>query len=682
MLTQHQKEIAKTMNLRYQRYLILLLLFFGGTALGTAQDANASFFENFQLPNGLRVIVLPEPDASTTTCRLFVDYPLNAMGRLTGLPAFCMSLKLASAQEEGPAKFTDLKTDAHSITGKVPVKDTEALLAFMGRLADQTNFDATLLEKQKAAWIQQLNEQTTHSDWVADRVGKVLCFSGHPYGEITTATTLANIELADCQNFWEQYGYANLSYLVISGKIEIAEAKILAEKYFGKWPQKTVYKTPTPGPDLPKQTATHVLFLPKSKGFSWQLTYPFYLRWGNDEALPTKLIAEMLQLKLKASLAQREIDYTSLKIDVQPDRYYSAFCASVSTNHPEQLKELSKIVRETMGQLEPSLSDEKLLKMAKEQLTNTFLQGFTDQEQRVDYALQTIRYKLDRDFYSGIENRIKALKPEDLQAAFLKYFHAKPGHVLLVGNEEALTPNLPEETDETPLRYVNLDGVVMVAMTKFLPDALTADQVLDRYIRAIGGEKKLARIRDLIWWSEAETGGEPIKTVLRKKTGSKMNLSVENNGKLQVQIKCDGKKAGIWNSGKARSIEGEELNRLKIQSPLFPELVFMDSLYKKEKLGITQMNGVEAYHLRVTSPDNIQVELFFDLNTGLKVSQSMDNEDGNQSKYTHFEDYRLVNDILFPWKVTTTTGDSEGFPFITTNILLNQHLTDSVFLLQ
>ena len=160
-----------------------------------------------------------------------------------------------------------------------------------------------------------------------------------------------------------------------------------------------------------------------------------------------------------------------------------------------------------------------------------------------------------------------------------------------------------------------------------------------------------------------------------------MNLSVKIDGVLQTQLKFDGENGGIWTNGTARKLEGEELARLRLQSPLFPELLFQDSFYHKEKLGIVTLDGKEVFQVRVTAPGGLQTDLFYDLNTGLKVRQSVDVAGENPPLWTYFEDYRTVQGILFPWKVTTATGDGAGYAFRTIRILVNQRLADAVFAL-
>ncbi len=662
------------MNRRYCFLIGFTFLFFQLSLNG--QEA---FFQDFRLGNSLRVVVIPDTTASTITGQVYIDYPVKGEGRLAGLGKFAMALKVKMAEKEFPKLAAYPNLDQRSLIVTTAKENIEPLLAFFQKVFSNSEFDATLLEQQKGEWIQDLTEKAHNAQAVADRVGKVLRFSGHPYAEIPTVQSIGNIQLADCVAFWQKNIQANLAYLALSGNVEMAAAKTLSEKYLEHWLAKPVYKSRLPLLQYPLESATHLVLLSNADHFSWQLTYPFYLRRSNKATPPAMVAVELLRLKLEEQLKANGVFTAPLEMEILPDRHFGYFRVSYTSPQVDQVLAVANWTREAIGNLPQWATDETLLQRAKDRLKAQYEVALTNREILTTFALQTLRYKLDQDYYPSMPQRIESVDATAVQAVLPQFIYTDPVHMVLVGNEETLQQKTVHEKLAGKIKYADPQGNIQEKALALSLEELDASAILRRYLSAIGGENKLADIRDFIWFSQADLGDDVFETAIKKKVGGKMNMSVKKNGSLQTQIKFDGQRGGIWNNGTAVKIEGDLLNNLSLQSPLFPERIFLDSLYQKEKIGEGEINGIPVFQVRVANPAGAKVDLFFDINTGLKIGQSQSNGPGGAVTQTYFEDYRPVNGILFPWKMTTVVGQTTGLSFTTTHILLNQRLADSVF---
>ncbi len=642
-------------------------------------NGQQAFYQDFRLGNGLKVLVIADSSSSIVNAQLYADYPIEKEGHLAGIGAFAMALKVKMAATQYPELAAATYTDGHSLCVKTGSEHLEQLLIFIHAVVNNSDFDAKLLEDQKKDWLQNLQQNNTKAQWIAERVGKVRRFAGHPYAEISTIQTISNITVADCSAFWQRYIHANLSYLALSGKVDLATAKTLAEQQLEKWVPKPLYKNRMPGVEYPLESTTYLVLSSKTKDFAWELSYPFYLRRAHDETLPAMVAVELLKITLGEKLKSRNVSNAPLQVEILPDRHFGQFRVSYASPKIDEVLKVAEWTRETLTQLPQLINDPALVQQAKGRLMDAYQVAMKDQEILTTFALNTLRYKLDKDYYPDIVERIAKVDIAALQQASSKLLHADPVHMVLVGEESVLSQKEVRDQLFGKIQYADERGIVQQSVNTFSLDKMKASDIFQRYMSAIGGQSKVEEIRDLLWFSEAKLGEDLFQTVVKKKVGGKMNMSVKKNGSLQTQIKFDGKKGGIWNNGTAVRLEGEMLHNISLQSPVFPEMAFLDSTYQKEKIGETEINGLSVFQIRVTSPDGAKVDLYYDLNTGLKIAQSQPNGPGGTTSYTYFDDYRSVNGILFPWQMTTVVGETKGLTFQTTHILFNQRLVDSEF---
>ena len=67
-------------------------------------------------------------------------------------------------------------------------------------------------------------------------------FSGHPYSNVMTESTLENISREDLVSYYESTFTPRESYIVIVGDINREDAERLVNKHFGSWGGESPYK--------------------------------------------------------------------------------------------------------------------------------------------------------------------------------------------------------------------------------------------------------------------------------------------------------------------------------------------------------------------------------------------------------------------------------------------------------
>ncbi len=120
--------------------------------------------------------------------------------------------------------------------------------------------------------------------------------------------------------------------------------------------------------------------------------------------------------------------------------------------------------------------------------------------------------------------------------------------------------------------------------------------------------------------------------------------------------------------------EADDIAAMKYEANPFPEV----SLLKKEGLtvsGIENVNGSDAYVIK-----NGDTTLFYDVKTGLKVSQSEEVEVAPGQKMTiatPFSDYRDVKGVKVPYKTSLNIGIE--IELTVSEVKINEGVTDADF---
>jgi zinc protease len=120
--------------------------------------------------------------------------------------------------------------------------------------------DFDRIRKQRLVAISQEGDSVSA---IASRIGPKLLFGDHPYGVSPTGTTESVTALTrdDITGFYAaHYGPAD-SALVLVGDVTEADARTLANRYFGKWSGKAAAGAPVPPQPAPQPT--HIVIVDK-----------------------------------------------------------------------------------------------------------------------------------------------------------------------------------------------------------------------------------------------------------------------------------------------------------------------------------------------------------------------------------------------------------------------------------
>ena len=207
-----------------------------------------------------------------------------------------------------------------------------------------------------------------------------------------------------------------------------------------------------------------------------------------------------------------------------------------------------------------------------------------------------------------------------------------------------------------------------------IPEGVTAANVIQDYLEAIGGKTKLEEIRSIKELAQAEMQGM-ILEVSSQKTNQLQALTETKVMGNVMQKQVINKDYGYMEmQGQKIDLEGDVLEQMLDGASIFPELNYdLNSIALK---GIVDLDGKKAYEIMVIEG----IINYYDVESHLKIqlSQTMELMGSSQTTTIKMGNYKPVEGILFPHKLTMSMGPQE-VDFLTQKIDLNVELDPAIF---
>ncbi|MBK8954735.1 MAG: hypothetical protein IPM34_04160 [Saprospiraceae bacterium] len=213
--------------------------------------------------------------------------------------------------------------------------------------------------------------------------------------------------------------------------------------------------------------------------------------------------------------------------------------------------------------------------------------------------------------------------------------------------------------------------------------AQTTDEIIEKYIKALGGKDKLTSIKSVILEGLVSAQGMeiPVTTTIVHKKGVRVDFSVMGMDAWTVMRPDSG-----WSfmpfSGqtKPEPIPTEMLNQSASQWDLSGQLYeYSTKGNKVEYLGMDDVDGTECFKLKCQSPEGqvtyylIDPQTYFIVKTVTKV-QAGGKEMEAETKFSNYKE--VEGGYIYPHTIESMQG-----PLEMTKISVNADVPDSKFLI-
>lgn len=545
------------------------------------------------------------------------------------------------------------------------------------------SFEQSELDKLKTQTMSGIAAGKDDPGTIASNVrGFLLYGKNHPYGEVATEKTVESITIEDCKNYYQTYFKPNNAYLVMVGDITLKEAKKIAAKNFSKWEAGSIKTESFALPKAPEKTFVALVDRPSSVQSIINITYPVELKVGSEDVIKVRVMNQILggsfSARLNQNLRERHGYTYGSSSQLSSDDLVGRFNASASVRNEvtdsavhEIMYELNRIVNE------PVTSEE--LQAAKASIAGSFGRSLERPQTIASFAVNTAKYSLPKDYYNTFLKRLDAVTIEQVQAVAKKYITPGRAYIEVVGKGGDVAKSL-EQFGE--LRYYDINGdQYEPEPEKALPDGLTAQKVIDKYIQEIGGVNRAKEIKSLKVIYKAQAMGTELTMTVIKSTPKKSLLEISANGSTFQKVVSNGKEASISSMGQAVPMDKGTVEKTIFESAIFPELALEEAMAKL--VAIEKVEGKDAYTVEYKLPSGFKSTYYYDVQSGLKVKQteSLETPQGTMVSATNYSDYKEVDGVRFPQKIGQQQGPM-NLTFELTEIEVNPEVKDSLFSLK
>jgi zinc protease len=661
-------------------------------APGTPPKIQIGKAVTFKLDNGLTVIVVENHKLPTVSFQIFVDSDpvmeneaigyVSMMGEL--LNKGTKTLSKAQIDEQIDFIGASLSTSMNGVSGSCLSKHSDKLLGIMSDVLLNPTFPAEELDKAKRRQESNLAQAKDDANSIASNVGSILRYGkDHPYGEIMTEETLAKINLEQIQQHYNTYFRPNISYFVVVGDITKAKAEQYAKQYFGKWQRADVPKHKYAVPQPPAKTQVDFVHKPGAVQSVINITYPVELLPGTVDAIQGRLTNAVFggyfNSRINANLREGHGWTYGARSSLNPDKLVGSFNATASVRNAVTDSSIIEFFKE-MVRMRSEKVPESELQVVKNVLTGQFSQSLEQPGTVASFALSTARYGFPADYYEKYLEVLQSVTPDDVMVAAKKYITPDNAHILVVGNKEEVAESLKPFSMTARVNFYDVYGNPVQDSKMTIPPGMTAEKVIEDYINAIGGQAKLAAIKDLQINSTMNMGGMSLLVSSAQKDG-KISTKVSMNGQVVDSRTYDGTKGTGAGMNGARDLEGEELNDLKEQAAFCKEANYISGGYKLTLKGLEDIGGNPAYIIEAERPDGKKTTEYYDVKSSLKVREvsTVEGPDGPATMSNDFSDYKETGGVLFPNTVTLSGIFPVPVKAVVTELKVNAGIDDSVF---
>lgn len=660
-------------------------------AAGPAPEIKLGEYESFVLNNGLKVFVVTDNKLPVVSFNLVIDRDPIFEGKNTGYVGITGQLLRTGTKTRTKDKLDEeidfigatLSTSSSGAYASSLKKHVNKLLDLMSDVLLNPSFKQEELDKIVKQTLSQLAADKEDPNAIAARVGDAVFFGkDHPYGEVETEETVKTITLDLCNNYYKEYFHPNAAYLAIVGDIRKAEAQKLAEKYFGKWQSKEIQKAELTTPKAPLVNKVALIDRPSAVQSVLNIGYPVELKKGSEDVIKASILNTILGgsfiSRINKNLRETNGYTYGARTSLSSDKYIGKFAATTEVRNSVTDSAITEIISEMKKVRNDKIPDDELI-LTKNYMTGGFARSLENPQTIANFAIDIERYNLPKDYFKNYLKNLNDVTADDVLATAKKYIKPNNLNLVVVGNAEEIAKNLNRFSITGKIDYYNINGEKYDPNVKSIPEGVTIEQVLNKYVEVLGGKENIEKIKDRTMTLKGSVQGMDISVVIYQKYPNKLFQTIDIGGMYKMKTTFDGEKGKADQMGQVQDLAGDQLDEMK-GSGMDAMLDYSKYGYKTELSSMENINGKEAYKVTLTSAMGKKSMQYYSVETGFlirSVSQ-ISSPQGTVTQTTDMDDYRDVQGMKYPFKLSQNFGP-QTIDLSVSSIEINTGLNDVLF---
>ena len=559
-----------------------------------------------------------------------------------------------------------LFTSSDFIYGAALKKHMKTLVDLLADVTLNPVFPEEELDKLKKQSLSGLAFSKDQPDMIAERIQSILNYGDkHPYGEIETEASIKSITVDMCKQYYQQYFSPDHAYIAVVGDVSLNEAKKFITQYFSDWKAVEVpfhqYRTPK----APEKRRVAVVDRMNAVQSNIVVTYPLRLKLGNKNQVKAEVLNQILGggstsrlfLNLREDKGFTYGSYSSLKADP----FVGYFEATAEVGNAVTDSAINEILNEMETIRNEMVSDEEVT-LAKNFMMGKFSRSLEDPQTVAQFALNIERYWMPKDYYKNYLKNLEAVTTEDVNKMARKYITPENANIIVVGKGEEIIEKIKTFDNSGGILYYTPEGKPYEPKAFQAPEGISAETVIEKYIKSIGGRDRLKSVQDITMKGHLDLIRGTRKSTgmvwILQKAPNKLAQKIELRG-LSSKTIYDGQDGITVGGGQKREIIGDNLDALRFNAEMYGILKLKDLWIETELIGEEILDERDTYKVLFKPQTGKSWVSWYDKKTGfeLKKERTLDTPNGSITESTRYDDYRPVDGFMFPFKTILQLGE-------------------------
>ena len=227
-----------------------------------------------------------------------------------------------------------------------------------------------------------------------------------------------------------------------------------------------------------------------------------------------------------------------------------------------------------------------------------------------------------------------------------------------------------------------LSLLVILVLAGTVLSAQTADDVISRYLDAIGGKKTITKIKSMVVEGTMEIEGMEGAMKTTTLSGKGVKVEIDMMGSLVVNCITD---QGGWTinplmgSTTPEDIPEDQYNSAKYQIVIAgPFINYAEKGFKAELVGEETVKDTKAVKVRLTSPEDIVSDHLFDPASGYLIRTIEDGDMGED--ISTYSDYKKIDGLATPHSIEISAAGGQAYIYFTVDeVEVNVPVDESIF---
>jgi len=213
---------------------------------------------------------------------------------------------------------------------------------------------------------------------------------------------------------------------------------------------------------------------------------------------------------------------------------------------------ITEIINEMNTLREKPVSEDDL-QLAKNYLSGEFARSLENPQTLAQFALNIERYWMPKDYYKNFLKNVEAVTVKDVQDMAKKYLTPENAHIIVVGKAEEIVDKMRVFNVDKKVQFYTPLGKLYNPVAYKAPEGVTAEKIIENYIRAIGGRENLENMKDITIKAQSSVRGQSFMVMILKKAPNKLMTRMKFGESVFQKTIYDGNK-GVMVAGRLRRL--------------------------------------------------------------------------------------------------------------------------------